>query len=165
MHCDVTLRFGDVLCVLKVPFGRFFCVLCFDRYLHILCSEYTVHLFILFDATVLFWLVFRGFFSLSHSPKFLSFRRTTAPPQATDGGFHSAAPCFCHQVASLLSGRRSRGLNYKGKMYRQHTKQFNIHTQPLLLVRRAFFLTTSVFRSPATPTQLYIGKSWTVKSL
>ena len=87
------------------------------------------------------------------------------PPQATDGGFHSAAPCFCHQVASLLSGRRSRGLNYKGKMYRQHTKQFNIHTQPLLLVRRAFFLTTSVFRSPATPTQLYIGKSWTVKSL
>jgi hypothetical protein len=87
------------------------------------------------------------------------------PPQATDGCFHIAAPCFCHQVTSPLSGRRSRGLNYKGKMHRQHIKQFNIHTQPLLLVRRAFFLTTSVFRSPATPTQVYIGKSWAVKSL
>jgi hypothetical protein len=48
-------------------------------------------------------------------------------------------------------GRIPRGLNYKGKMHRQHIKQFNIHTQLFLLVRRAFFLTTSVFRTPATP--------------
>ena len=73
------------------------------------------------------------------------------PPRTIDGNFRSAAPRFCDQVAYPW-GRIPRGLNYKCKMHRQHIKQFNIHTQHFLLVRRAFFLPTSVFRSPATPT-------------
>jgi len=152
----------DLLCMLIRSFWKIcfvfsvlivVCTFCAHNTLYT-CVNYLV-------PTCCFDCVFRGFFSSSHPQEFYhSAARPTA--QTTDGGFQSATPRFCDQVTSSLGAVTTWAQLYKEN--RQHIKQFNIHTQPLLLVRMAFFLPSSVFRTPATPTHRVHRKSWAVIS-
>ena len=105
----------DVLCVLIRSFRTICFVFCVLFVICTFCAHNTLYtcLYYLLPPCC-FGCVFLGFFSSSNPWQFY---RSAArpPPQTTDCGFHSAAPHFCHQVASPLSGRCPRGLIIKGK--------------------------------------------------